>query len=203
MSYAEIDLAMVPAAAPTLKNHRATSCPAPISARTPYHKGFKFTSRACEGKGCHRVITSCYAFSMAQTSVALSATYETRKHQPLQLSWKRLTQSAYGSKVSSTCHWAHTASVEPIRNCIPDRPQLSLMLYICALLSRGCARQAVCQTAAWRCSSASTYVPGFWSQELIHICRDAGHCRKLSYHCRTLPRCATCLTAWQCLAKCY
>ncbi len=27
MSYAEIDLAMVPAAPPTRKNHRATSCP--------------------------------------------------------------------------------------------------------------------------------------------------------------------------------
>lgn len=50
MSYAEMDLAIVPAAAPTLKNHLATSCPAPISARTPYHKGFKFTSRACKGR---------------------------------------------------------------------------------------------------------------------------------------------------------
>lgn len=57
MSYADTDFAIVPAAAPTLKNHLATSCPAPISAKTPYHKGFKFTSRACsvtnmEERGC-------------------------------------------------------------------------------------------------------------------------------------------------------
>ena len=50
MSYAEMDLAMVPAAAPTLKNHLATSCPAPISAKTPYQRGFKFTSRAYDKK---------------------------------------------------------------------------------------------------------------------------------------------------------
>ncbi len=50
MSYAEIDFAMVPAAAPTLKNHLATSCPAPISASTPYHFGFRFTSRACQNR---------------------------------------------------------------------------------------------------------------------------------------------------------
>src|ERR1700674_1529589 len=35
MSYADIDLEMVPAAPPTLKNQRATSCPAPISANAP------------------------------------------------------------------------------------------------------------------------------------------------------------------------
>src|SRR4051812_14998619 len=36
MSYAEIVLAMVPAAPPTWKNRRATSWPAPISAKVPY-----------------------------------------------------------------------------------------------------------------------------------------------------------------------
>src|SRR5919108_114369 len=36
MSYAEMLLAIVPAAPPTRKNQRATSCPAPISANMPY-----------------------------------------------------------------------------------------------------------------------------------------------------------------------
>ncbi len=36
MSYAEMLLAIVPAAPPTRKNQRATSCPAPISAKVPY-----------------------------------------------------------------------------------------------------------------------------------------------------------------------
>src|SRR4051812_24842191 len=36
MSYAEVLLAIVPAAPPTRKNQRATSCPAPISANVPY-----------------------------------------------------------------------------------------------------------------------------------------------------------------------
>src|SRR5712692_3865525 len=39
MSYADIDLEIVPAAPPTLKNQRATSCPAPISANAPYRSG--------------------------------------------------------------------------------------------------------------------------------------------------------------------
>lgn len=113
MSYAEMDLAIVPAAAPTRKNHLATSCPAPISARTPYHKGFKFTSRACGGRTPHhRIFTSCYAYSMAQTSASLSAANETSKHQPLQLSWKRLTRSAEASNVKSAAHPAgHTEQV--------------------------------------------------------------------------------------------
>src|SRR4249920_1665278 len=46
MSYAEIVLAIVPAAPPTRKNQRATSCPAPISAKTPYLLGSRFTSSA-------------------------------------------------------------------------------------------------------------------------------------------------------------
>ena len=46
MSYAETDLAIVPAAAPTRKNQRATSCPAPISAKTPYQSGLRLTDRA-------------------------------------------------------------------------------------------------------------------------------------------------------------
>src|SRR5438876_7052806 len=36
MSYAEIVFATVPAAPPARKNQRATSCPAPISAKVPY-----------------------------------------------------------------------------------------------------------------------------------------------------------------------
>src|SRR6202044_2428879 len=36
MSYAEMVFATVPAAPPTWKNRRATSCPAPISAKVPY-----------------------------------------------------------------------------------------------------------------------------------------------------------------------
>src|SRR5205823_13472035 len=36
MSYAEIVFATVPTAPPTRKNQRATSCPAPISAKVPY-----------------------------------------------------------------------------------------------------------------------------------------------------------------------
>src|SRR5215469_6691490 len=35
LSYAEIVFATVPDAAPTIRNHRATSCPAPISANDP------------------------------------------------------------------------------------------------------------------------------------------------------------------------
>ena len=46
MSYADTDLAIVPAAAPTRKNQRATSCPAPISAKTPYQSGLRLTERA-------------------------------------------------------------------------------------------------------------------------------------------------------------
>src|SRR4051794_2510277 len=38
MSYADIDLAIVPAAPPARKNQRATSWPAPISATVPYHR---------------------------------------------------------------------------------------------------------------------------------------------------------------------
>lgn len=46
MSYAETDFAIVPAAAPTRKNQRATSWPAPISANTPYQSGLRLTERA-------------------------------------------------------------------------------------------------------------------------------------------------------------
>ena len=46
ISYAETDLAIVPAAAPTRKNQRATSWPAPISAKTPYQSGLRLTDRA-------------------------------------------------------------------------------------------------------------------------------------------------------------
>ena len=39
-------LAMVPAAPPTRKNQRTTSCPAPISAKVPYHCASRLTLRA-------------------------------------------------------------------------------------------------------------------------------------------------------------
>jgi hypothetical protein len=41
-----MDLAIVPAAPPTRKNHRATSCPAPISATVPYHLGSRLMRSA-------------------------------------------------------------------------------------------------------------------------------------------------------------
>src|SRR5215470_16694685 len=43
MSYADMALAMVPAAPPTRKNQRATSWPAPISAKVPYFTGSRLT----------------------------------------------------------------------------------------------------------------------------------------------------------------
>src|ERR1043165_5375804 len=46
MSYAEIVLATVPAAPPTEKNQRATSCPPPISARVPYLVASRFSASA-------------------------------------------------------------------------------------------------------------------------------------------------------------
>src|ERR1051325_1030665 len=46
MSYADMVLAMVPAAPPTRKNQRATSCPAPISAKVPYLVGSRLICRA-------------------------------------------------------------------------------------------------------------------------------------------------------------
>src|SRR6185436_623221 len=48
MSYADIALAIVPAAPPTRKNQRATSWPAPISANVPYFSGSRLTCRAFE-----------------------------------------------------------------------------------------------------------------------------------------------------------
>src|SRR5437867_2468401 len=41
-----MDFATVPAAPPTRKNHRATSCPAPISAKVPYLVGSRLTCSA-------------------------------------------------------------------------------------------------------------------------------------------------------------
>src|ERR1019366_1524452 len=46
MSYAEMDLAIVPDAPPAWKNSRATSWPAPISANVPYFGGSRFMVRA-------------------------------------------------------------------------------------------------------------------------------------------------------------
>src|SRR2546422_790221 len=46
MSYAEIVLATVPAAPPTEKNQRATSCPPPISANVPYRVASRLSASA-------------------------------------------------------------------------------------------------------------------------------------------------------------
>src|SRR5918998_456518 len=46
MSYADIDLATVPAAPPARKNQRATSWPAPISAIVPYQRRARLICRA-------------------------------------------------------------------------------------------------------------------------------------------------------------
>src|SRR5581483_1055684 len=48
MSYAEILFATVPAAPPTRKNQRTTSCPAPISAKVPYHRESRLILSALE-----------------------------------------------------------------------------------------------------------------------------------------------------------
>src|SRR3984885_4815879 len=62
MSYAEIDLAIVPDAPPAWKNSRATSWPAPISANVPYF-------------GTSRLIVS--AFWVVVRSSLFSFTHET------------------------------------------------------------------------------------------------------------------------------
>src|SRR6516225_9920069 len=49
-------LATVPAAPPTLKNQRTTSCPAPISANVPYHRGSRLILSALEWVST----TSCF-----------------------------------------------------------------------------------------------------------------------------------------------
>ncbi len=41
-----MDLAIVPAAPPTRKNQRTTSCPAPISATVPYQRGSRLMRSA-------------------------------------------------------------------------------------------------------------------------------------------------------------
>src|SRR5262245_51359000 len=46
MSYAEMVLATVPAAPPTWKSQRATSCPPPISAIVPYFARSRLSARA-------------------------------------------------------------------------------------------------------------------------------------------------------------
>src|SRR5438552_3098576 len=46
MSYAEIVFATVPAAPPTEKNQRATSCPPPISAKVPYRVASRLSASA-------------------------------------------------------------------------------------------------------------------------------------------------------------
>src|SRR5438034_373169 len=48
MSYADMLFATVPAAPPTRKNQRTTSCPAPISANVPYQRGSRLILSALE-----------------------------------------------------------------------------------------------------------------------------------------------------------
>src|SRR4051812_47836444 len=84
MSYAEMLLAIVPAAAPTRKNQRATSCPAPISAKEPYFVGsrliwtaFWWVSRRVDGislpipgfSGAFRASRSPYGVEVARADV--------------------------------------------------------------------------------------------------------------------------------------
>src|SRR5687768_7679658 len=54
-------LAIVPAAPPTRKNQRTTSCPAPISANDPYRRGSRLTAKALRsvfGRSCDMVDVS-------------------------------------------------------------------------------------------------------------------------------------------------
>src|SRR5215471_14999239 len=59
MSYADTLLATVPAAPPTLKNQRTTSCPAPISANVPYHRGSRLILSALEWVSIASCFTEC------------------------------------------------------------------------------------------------------------------------------------------------
>src|SRR5215470_4154154 len=56
-------LATVPAAPPTRKNHRTTSCPAPISANVPYQRGSRLILSALEwvsmGSGFTEYLGQC------------------------------------------------------------------------------------------------------------------------------------------------
>jgi hypothetical protein len=54
-------LAIVPAAPPTRKNQRTTSCPAPISANVPYQRGSRLILSAFE---CVSIVSS---FTSQQT----------------------------------------------------------------------------------------------------------------------------------------
>src|SRR5688572_18202320 len=71
MSYAEMLLAMVPAAPPTRKNQRATSCPAPISANVPYLLGSRLICSAfwCVSRTSRFVMKAHYTGRKGETSV--------------------------------------------------------------------------------------------------------------------------------------
>ncbi len=106
ISYAEIDFAMVPAAAPTLKNHLATSCPAPISASTPYHFGFRFTSRACQSRA-HALVADVGMLGL----LALA-------HMPCESTQRQSmidTLAAVLENVDSICNHTTTAELIPGR----------------------------------------------------------------------------------------
>ncbi len=104
ISYAEIDFAMVPAAAPTLKNHLATSCPAPISASTPYHFGFRFTSRACQTRA-HVLETDVGIFGLL--ALAHVPCESTQRQFPID------TLAAVLENVDSICRYTTTAELIP------------------------------------------------------------------------------------------
>ena len=104
ISYAEIDLAMVPAAAPTLKNHLATSCPAPISASTPYHFGFRFTSRACQ---CRAHVLVADVGILGLLALAHEPCASTHKQSTID------TLAAVLENVDSICRYTTTAELTP------------------------------------------------------------------------------------------
>src|SRR5438105_5264792 len=67
MSYADMLFAIVPAAPPTRKNQRTTSCPAPISANVPYQRGSRLIFSALE---CVSIVSS---FTSQQTQPVFRA----------------------------------------------------------------------------------------------------------------------------------
>src|SRR6266568_7086579 len=78
MSYADMLFAIVPAAPPTRKNQRTTSCPAPISANVPYQRGSRLIFSAFE---CVSIVSS---FTGQQTRPVFRALNVQIVHQPPQ-----------------------------------------------------------------------------------------------------------------------
>src|SRR4029077_5682516 len=75
--------AIVPAAPPTRKNQRTTSCPAPISANVPYQRGSRLIFSAFE---CVSIVSS---FPSQQTYPAFPALYVQIVHQSPQSKARR------------------------------------------------------------------------------------------------------------------